>query len=64
MMRLPSTAGALLILAGCASFSPDGGFDSVGQLAQERAGVTPSWQRTETKAKPLKRAPRNCSGSP
>ena len=47
MMRLSLTAGALVLLAGCASFSPDGGFDSVGQLAQERAGVTPVWQRTE-----------------
>jgi outer membrane protein TolC len=50
MMRLSLTAGALVLLAGCASFSADGGFDSVGQLAQERAGVTPVWQRTVNQA--------------
>ncbi len=44
MMRL---AGAALLLAGCASFSPDGGFGSVQQLAEERAGVAPVWQRTD-----------------
>lgn len=47
MMRISLAAGTVLLLAGCASFSPDGGFDSVGQLAQDRAGVTPVWQRTE-----------------
>ena len=47
MMRLSLATGTVLLLAGCASFSPDGGFDSVGRLAQDRAGVTPVWQRTE-----------------
>jgi outer membrane protein TolC len=47
MMRLSLAAGTVLLLAGCASFSPDGGFDSVQQLAEERVGVTPVWQRTD-----------------
>ncbi len=50
MTRLPLSAGTVLLLAACASFSPDGGFDSVERLAQERAGVTPVWQRTEKQA--------------
>jgi outer membrane protein TolC len=50
MRRLSLTAGSLVLLAGCASFSADGGFESVGQLAQERAGVTPVWQRTDDQA--------------
>ncbi len=29
MIRLTATAAAALFLAGCASFSPDGGFDRV-----------------------------------
>ena len=37
---------AALVLAGCASFSPDGGFARVGQLTKERTGQTPSYQRT------------------
>lgn len=42
--------GCLLIacaalLAGCASVSPDGGFDRVRELAQARTGVAPVWQR-------------------
>jgi len=39
-------AAASLGLAGCASFSPDGGFGTVGQLSQERIGQTPVYQRT------------------
>ena len=34
-------AAATLLLAGCASFSPDGGFGAVQQLTQERTGQTP-----------------------
>jgi len=46
MMRLTATSLAALVLAGCASFSQDGGFDTVGQLTKERIGQTPSYQRT------------------
>ena len=34
-------AAATLLLGGCASFSPDGGFGAVQQLTQERTGQTP-----------------------
>lgn len=34
-----------LLLSGCASFSPDGGFDQVRELTQARTGVAPTWQR-------------------
>ncbi len=64
MMRLPITAGALLLLAGCASFSPDGGFDSVGQLAQERTGVTPVWQRTENQGEAAQARTKELLGQP
>ncbi|EWS61636.1 Outer membrane efflux protein [Methylibium sp. T29-B] len=37
---------ASLALAGCASFSPDGGFDTVEQVAQERLGKDVVWART------------------
>ena len=50
MTRLAATAVASLALAGCASFSPDGGFDSVAQLTKERLGQTPSYQRTAEQA--------------
>lgn len=34
-------AAAALLMSGCASFSPDGGFGAVQQLTQERTGQTP-----------------------
>ena len=34
-------AAAALLLSGCASFSPDGGFGAVQQFTQERTGQTP-----------------------
>ena len=36
-----------LALAGCASFSPDGGFNTVGVLTKERTGQAPTLLRTE-----------------
>jgi outer membrane protein TolC len=39
-LRLGATFGALLILGGCASLSPDGGLAEVSQLAQQRSGVS------------------------
>lgn len=44
--RAATAAAAALLLAGCASFSPDGGFDRVAELSRERTGRTPSYPRT------------------
>lgn len=38
---------ALTMLAGCATFSADGGFGRVEEIAQARLGQKPSWQRNE-----------------
>lgn len=46
MTRLTIIAAASLLLAGCASFSPDGGFDKVSQLTQERTGQGVALQRS------------------
>lgn len=46
MMRLTLTALASLVLAGCASFTPDGGFGQVDELTKDRVGRSPSYQRT------------------
>lgn len=43
-------APAALILAGCASFSPDGGMGKVSQLAQERTGQSVAMQRSQRDA--------------
>ncbi len=48
MMRLTVAAAAALFLAGCASFSPDGGFDRVSELTKERTGHAPQDQRAST----------------
>jgi len=45
-MRLTVAAAVALALAGCASFSPDGGFDKVGELTKERNGQ-PTLVRSE-----------------
>jgi outer membrane protein TolC len=39
--------GASMVLAGCATFSPDGGFAPVEQMTRERVGQAPIWQRTQ-----------------
>ncbi len=44
---LSLTAGAALLLSGCASFSPDGGFSSVEKTAQARLGKDVMWARTQ-----------------
>ena len=45
MMRLMAVAATALFLAGCASFSEDGGFGKVSELTRERTGQSASWQR-------------------
>lgn len=46
MMRTLASATVLLALAGCASFSKDGGFDQVNALTKERTGQSTVWQRS------------------
>jgi hypothetical protein len=46
-LRFAATALALLTLAGCASFSSDGGFNSVEQTAKERIGKELNWARND-----------------
>jgi outer membrane protein TolC len=46
MMRLTASTLASLTLAGCASFSTDGGFSEVERLTKERVGHTPTYLRT------------------
>ena len=50
MIRMAATAVAGLALAGCASFSQDGGFGTVEQLTRERIGRAPTYQRTAEQA--------------
>jgi outer membrane protein TolC len=46
MMKLTAAASAVLLLAGCASFSPDGGAGKVSGLTQERTGQAATLQRS------------------
>ncbi len=41
-----AAAALVLLLAGCATFSEDGGFNRVSELTRERTGQTPKWQRS------------------
>lgn len=45
LLRACGGATVALALAGCASFSADGGFDRVAALTRERTGQSPAWQR-------------------
>lgn len=47
MMRLTLAASAVLVLAGCASYSPDGGMGRVSDLTKERTGQSVAPQRTD-----------------
>ena len=47
MMRLAAIATASAFLAGCAAFSPDGGFGKVSELTKERTGQAVTAQRTD-----------------
>ncbi|HSD54193.1 MAG TPA: TolC family protein [Burkholderiales bacterium] len=42
-----AVALAAVALAGCATFSTDGGFGAVEETAQQRTGAQPRWQRTD-----------------
>lgn len=50
MIRLTAVVVAGLVLTGCASFSQDGGFDSVDKLTKDRIGQSPSYQRSADQA--------------
>ena len=50
MMRVTAVAFAALGLAGCASFSSDGGLDKVSDLTKERIGQTVAVQRSQSDA--------------
>ena len=47
-LRLLIGAGSAVLLAGCASFSADGGFSAVEQTARERIGKDVRWVRSES----------------
>jgi len=49
-MRLIAAPAAALILAGCASFSPDAGAGKVSELTKERTGHAVTFQRSEADA--------------
>ncbi|MFT3817845.1 MAG: TolC family protein [Rubrivivax sp.] len=51
MIRLAAASLASWFLAGCASFSQDGGFGPVDRWTQERVGQSPSYQRTAEQSK-------------
>jgi Outer membrane protein len=50
MIRLTAIAATSVFLVGCASFSPDGGFNKVSELTKERAGQAVAVQRTDAQA--------------
>ncbi|MBK8066020.1 MAG: hypothetical protein IPK29_20160 [Betaproteobacteria bacterium] len=63
-LKRTGMTAAILALAGCASFSSDGGFDNVEQLTRERTGVAPRFAKTaddtqsaQTRVKELLAAP-------
>jgi uncharacterized lipoprotein YbaY len=49
-IRLAASAAAALSLAGCASFSPDGGMGPVAELTKERTGHAVTAQRSAQEA--------------
>jgi outer membrane protein TolC len=46
-LRAPVAAAALVLLAGCASFSPDGGFGAVEQAARQHLAKDLHWARSD-----------------
>ena len=48
--RLATAAAISMLLAGCASFSPDGGFGKVSELTRERTGQAVAPQRTDAES--------------
>jgi outer membrane protein TolC len=54
VIRLTATAASVVLLAGCASFSPDGGFGKVADLTTERTGQTALWQRSASETETVR----------
>ena len=54
-VRLGAAAAALVVLAGCASFSADGGMASVQNAAQERLGKDVRWARDDDERREMDR---------
>jgi outer membrane protein TolC len=52
---LPAIALATVLLAGCSTFSPDGGFNAVERLARERLDKDVTWVRSEDDAGAVRR---------
>jgi outer membrane protein TolC len=50
-LRVTAIASMSVLVAGCASFSADGGFDSVSRLTKERTGKPVALQRTDSDRK-------------
>ena len=53
--RLASLAVLGLVLAGCASFTPDGGFNGIEKTTKERIDKTLTWQRSDADRDTTKR---------
>jgi len=70
MIRLTVVAASTLVLAGCASFSDDGGMNRVSSLTQERTGHAVAYQRddqaagaAQARADELLKAPLSADGA-
>jgi len=48
VLRLLTAGAATVVLAGCASFSPDGGFATVAQTTQQRLAKEVRWARSDS----------------
>ena len=62
--RLAGASAALLLVAACTTFSPDGGFDSVQTAVRERAGTEARWVRTDRDAGEVRSAIDGLLGAP
>jgi outer membrane protein TolC len=63
-LRLLLLTGVTAVLAGCATFSADNGFDAVRSTVKERSGVEPHWSRTEADRDDALTAARKLLASP
>jgi len=62
--KIIGVATAAALLGGCASFSPDGGFDTVQSLAKERTGKDVKWIRSDADADSVQRLVAELLASP
>ncbi len=62
--KIIGAATAAAILGGCASFSPDGGFNTVQSLAKERTGKDVKWIRSDADADSVQRLVAELLASP